>query len=164
MKISYWQIVAVTFVLVGVALMLSGTGHAQQDEPKQSPAAVAAPVPAKSIEAPKAEPVPVKESSKFATTAEEDKDLRIGQLDAQLAQTQFSQDSQRLPSFAAFQNKLNALQAECNRVIAKHKWPSGTVCDIQTIPIKFCTVPAGVQANSPSPCSATAPTPATSAK
>src|ERR1700722_14981897 len=153
MKISYWQIVAVTFVLVGVALMLSGTGHAQQDEPKQS--SVAAPVPTKSTEAPKAEPVPVKESSKFATTAEEDKDLLIGQLDAQLAQTQFSQDSQRLPSFAAFQQKLQSLQAECDRVIAKHKWPSGTVCDIQTIPIKFCTVPAGTQAG-PSPCSAAA--------
>jgi len=153
MKISYWQIVAVTFVLVGVALMLSGTGHAQQDEPKQSPAAV--PVPAKSAEAPKAEPVPVKESSKFTATAEEDKDLHVDQLEAQLAQTQFSQDSQRLPSFAAFQNKLNALQAECNRVIAKHKWPSGTVCDIQTIPIRFCTVPAGTQSG-PSPCSAAA--------
>src|SRR3984957_14732230 len=153
MKISYWQIVAVTFVLVGVALMLSGTGHAQQDEPKQSPAAV--PVPAKSAEAPKAEPVPVKESSKFTATAEEDKDLHVDQLEEQLAQTQFSQDSQRLQSFAAFQNKLNALQAECNRVIAKHKWPSGTVCDIQTIPIKFCQVANGVNAG-PSPCSATA--------
>jgi hypothetical protein len=182
-RYCYWQIAAITFVIVGMALMLTGTGQAQvsefdranpvlyarakagmnangqaaskpkdasKDTPKDVPGPVPVPTPA-----PAPAPAPAASPATLVATPEEDKDLKIAQLSAQLAQSAFSQKSQTLPEFNQFQQSLAQLNNECTLVIAKHKWPAGTVCDVQMVPIKFCTVPSGVQAG-PSPCAGSA--------
>lgn len=88
---------------------------------------------------PAAKPESAKPASAFTPTAEEDKDLKIAQLSAQLAQSAFSQKSQTLPEFTQFQQSLASLNAECTRIIVAHKWPTGTVCDVQQVPIRFCS-------------------------
>jgi hypothetical protein len=138
---QYLQLVAFVFVIVGVAMFLSGAQSNGQssDQPK--------PVPAVDTAKPDAT---TPTSPKFVTTAEEEKDLRIAQLSAQLAQSAFSQKSQTLPEFGQFQQSLGQLQAECARVIAKHKWPKEVQCDVQQIPVKFCEkLPCAVSTPAP---------------
>jgi hypothetical protein len=139
----FLEFVAIVSMLVGVALIVNGGRQAQvhaQDEPK---------TPVKA-DTPKADSP--KESSKYAPDDSESKDLRIDQLSAQLAQAAFSNKSQTLPEFGQFQASLAVLNGECQKIIAKHKWPAGTVCDVQQVPIRFCSA---------LPCSVPTLTPAT---
>lgn len=74
----------------------------------------------------------------YVPSAEEAKDLLIAQQDAQLAQSAYAAEAQKLPSFAAFQASVAQLQKECTAVRLANKWPDSVQCDIQQKPVKFC--------------------------
>jgi hypothetical protein len=78
------------------------------------------------------------DTPKYEPTDSQAKDLKIAQLQAQLAQTQYATEAQKLPSFAQFQTAMQQLQSECKKVASENKWPGNVQCDVQQSPVKFC--------------------------
>jgi hypothetical protein len=147
--------VVAVLVVICVAMLMHGLA---QDEPKQ-PVKPSAPVSAPA-DPPKVVPV-------YKPTLDQEKDLKIDQLAAQLAQSQLAAKEQTFPEFNQFQQSMTALRQQCARVIAANKWPATVQCDVQSIPVRFCegslpcavTPTAAAATDAPKPASASTPTP-----
>jgi hypothetical protein len=98
----------------------------QEKQEQKAAAAASASAPAKT------------DTPKYEPTDSQAKDLKIAQLQAQLAQTQYATEAQKLPSFAQFQTAMQQLQGECKKVMEANKWPGNVQCDVQQSPVKFC--------------------------
>ena len=77
-------------------------------------------------------------ASAYTPSTDEQKDLTIAQLAAQLAQSQYFAKAQALPEFGQFQQKMTVLQQECTKVKLANHWPEAVQCDVQQVPVRFC--------------------------
>lgn len=134
-----WILVTLTAVLI---LLWPVKGPAQTPAQTQAPAKAAAQTTAQApVKAPTsptsaaASPTPAR--SKFVPSLPQSKDLRIAQLEAVTAQQTYAMKAQTLPEYQQFQQAMNRLVQECNRVKAENKWPAQVECDVNSNPVVF---------------------------
>jgi hypothetical protein len=131
-----------TLIILGIICLLAiaydrafGQDKSEADKPAQATAQAPASV----------SPSAAVAKGIYAPTADQAKDLRLAQLEAINAQTNWNAAAMRLPEYQTFQSAVNAIYAVCAKIKSDNKLPADVGCNINVNPITFEKIPAQTQ-------------------